>query len=206
MRIAIFGATGGTGRELLLQALDKGHEVTAIVRRPAAITITHPRLRVTTGDALKPDSFAPALQQQDAVLSVIGTTGLKPMTFHRESARNIVGQMSKAGVQRLICVTSVGVVDKPIGPRFYIWFIKPLLKNIYDDMRHIEQTVRESRLVWTIVRPSRLFDGKRTGQYRVGPSGELDRANAISRADLAACLLDQLETEANWHQAIAVAY
>ncbi len=206
MRLAIFGATGGTGRELMLQALDKGHEVTAIVRRPAAITLTHARLRVTTGDVLKPDSFASALQQQDAVLSTIGVTGLKPMTFHRQSARNIVEQMGKAGVQRLVCVTSVGVLDKPVGPLFYIWLIKPLLKNIYDDMRHMEQVVQESPLAWTIVRPSRLFDGKRTGQYRVGSSGELDHANKISRADLAACLLDQLETQANWQKAIAVAY
>ena len=206
MRIAIFGATGGTGRALLQQALDKGHEVTAIVRRPTAITLTHARLRVSTGDVMQPDSFAPALQDQDAVLSVVGMNSLKPMTFYRQSARNLVEQMGKAGVQRLICVTSVGVLDKPVGPLFYIWLIKPLLKNIYEDMRHMEQTVRESRLAWTIVRPSRLFDGKRTGQYRVGSSGELDHANKISRADLADCILDQLETQANWQKAIAVAY
>ena len=206
MRIAIFGATGGTGRELLQQALDRGHEVTAIVRRPAAITLTHARLRVVAGDVLKPDSFAPALYRQDAVLSVVGAVGLKPMTFHRQSAHNLIEQMNKAGVQRLVCVTSVGVSDKPVGPLFYIWLIKPLLKNIYDDMRHMEQTVRESRLTWTIVRPSRLVDGQRTGQYRVGSSGELAHANKISRADLADCMLNQLETEANWHKAVAVAY
>lgn len=206
MRIAIFGATGGTGRELLQQALDKGHEVTAIVRHPEAITLTHERLRVTTGDVLKPNSFAPALQQQDAVLSVVGVVGLKPMTFHRQSARNIVDQMSKAGVRRLVCVTSVGVSDKPIGPLLYHLFLKPLLKNIYDDMRHMEQAVRESDLAWTIVRPSRLIDGKRTGQYRLGSSGELARANKISRADLADCLLVQLENQANQQKTIAVAY
>ena len=206
MRLVIFGATGGTGLQLLQQALDRGHEVTAIVRRPAAITLTHARLRVTTGDVLKPDSFASALQYQDAVLSVVGVNSFKPMTFYRQSARNIVDQMDKAGVQRLICLTSVGVVDKPVGPLFYIWLIKPLLKHIYEDMRQMEQTIRESRLAWTIVRPSRLFDGKRTGQYRVGSSGELAHANSISRADLADCILGQLDTQANWQKAIAVAY
>ena len=206
MRIVIFGATGGTGHELVQQALDQGHEVTAVVRRPAAITLTHARLRVTTGDVLKPDSFAPALQYQDAVLSVVGVNSFKPMTFYRQSARNLVEQMDKAGVQRLICLTSVGVVDKPVGPLFYIWLIKPLLKHIYEDMRQMEQTIRESRLAWTIVRPSRLFDGKRTGQYRVGSSGELAHANKISRADLADCILGQLNTQANRQKAIAVAY
>ena len=206
MRIAIFGATGGTGHELLQQALDRGHEVTAIARRPTAITLTHARLRVAPGDILKPDSFALALHRQDAVLSVVGVNSFKPMTFYRQSARNLVEQMEKAGVPRLVCMTSVGVVDKPIGPLFYRWLIKPLLRHIYDDMRHMEQTIRESRLAWTIVRPSRLFDGKRVGQYRLGASGELDRANIISRADVANCLLNQLDTQANWQQAVAVAY
>ncbi len=206
MRLAIFGATGGTGRELVQQALHKGHEVTAIVRRPEAITLTHARLRVITGDVLEPDSFAPALQHQDAVLSVIGVNSLKPITFYRQSARNLVDQMSKAGVQRLVCLTSVGVLDKPVGPLFYIWFIKPLLKNIYDDMRHMEQTIRESSLAWTIVRPARLFDGQQTGQYRLGSSGELAHANKISRADVADCILGQLETQNNWQKAIAIAY
>ena len=67
MKIAIFGATGGTGLELLQQALDRGYEVTAIVRRPEAIPLTHVRLRVVTGDIRQPNSFAYALQQQDAV-------------------------------------------------------------------------------------------------------------------------------------------
>ncbi|MEZ0611669.1 NAD(P)-dependent oxidoreductase [Fibrella sp. WM1] len=206
MKLAVFGATGGTGRELILQALDRGHEITAIVRRPAAFTLTHARLKIITADVMQPNSFASALEHQDAVLSVIGKSSLKQMTFYRQSARNIIDQMDKAGVKRLICLTSIGVLDKPVGPLFYVWLIKPLLKNIYDDMRCMEQTVSESQLVWTIVRPSFLFDGKRMGQYRVGASGELAHANRISRADLANCLLDQLDTQANWQKAIAVAY
>jgi len=206
MKLCLFGATGGTGQELLQQALDRGHEVTAIVRRPAAIPFTHARLRVMVGDALQPDSFAAALHHQDAVLSVLGRNSFKPMTFYRQSARLIVEQMEIAGVQRLVCLTSVGVVDKPIGPLLYRWLVKPLLGNIYDDMRQMEQIIRESRLAWTIVRPSRLVDGKRIGQYRVGASGELDRAYSISRADVANCLLNQLDTQATWQQTLAVAY
>ncbi|QKZ14319.1 NAD(P)-dependent oxidoreductase [Spirosoma sp. KUDC1026] len=206
MKLAVFGATGGTGRELILQALDRGHEVTAIVRRPEAFTLTHARLRTEMGDVMKPDSFAPALQHQDAVLSVIGKNSLKPMTFYRQSARNIVDQMNKAGVQRLVCLTSIGVLTKPVGPLLYVWLIKPLLRNIYDDMRHMEQTILDSNLAWTIVRPSFLFDGKRLGRYRVGSSGELAHANRISRADLASCLLDQLDNQENRQKTIAVAY
>ena len=70
----------------------------------------------------------------------------------------------------------------------------------------MEQTVRQSPLAWTIVRPSRLIDGKRTRQYRVGTSGELAAANKISRADVADCMLTQLDTQANWQKTLAVAY
>ncbi|WP_080054377.1 NAD(P)-dependent oxidoreductase [Spirosoma aerolatum] len=210
MKVVIFGATGQTGRELLQQALNRGHYVTAIVRDPAAIVLTHQRLHVTVGDALKPDSFAPALEQQDAVLSAIGISSfwasLKPMTFHRQSAQNIVAQMNRAGVKRLVCLTSVGVLDKPVGPLFYRWLVKPLLRHKYEDMRQMEQIVRKSTLEWTIVRPFRLVSGERTGHVRVGVSGTLDNAGSISRADLAEFMLGQLESEANWQQTIAVAY
>lgn len=206
MRLVILGATGGTGQELLQQALDRGHQVTAIVRRPQAITLTHPQLQVTTGDVMQPDSLASVLPGQDAVLSVVGKSSFRPMTFYRQSARNITEQMQQAGVERLVCLTSVGVLEGPVGPWWYLWFIKPLLKHIYEDMRQMEQTIRASTLGWTIVRPSRLFDGEHTGRYRVGSSGELAQANSISRADVADCLLAQLDSRTHWQQAIAVAY
>lgn len=206
MRLAILGATGGTGRQLVQQALAKGHQVTAIVRHPEALSLTHDRLRVIRGDVMQPDTLACALHRQDAVLSVIGKSSFRSMTFYRKSARYLVEQMDKAGVGQLICLTSVGVLDKPVGPWWYLWFIKPLLVHIYDDMRHMEQIIRASNLAWTIVRPSRLFDGEHTGHYRVGSSGELAQANSISRADVADCMLSQLDNKAHWQQAIAVAY
>ena len=206
MKLAILGATGGTGRELLQQALDRGHQVTAIVRHPDAVSMTHNRLRVVRGDVMQPDTLAPALLGQDAVVSVVGKSSFRPMIFYRQSARTITEQMRKAGVERLVCLTSVGVLDKPIGPWWYLWLIKPLLKHIYADMRHMEQIIQASGLVWTIVRPSRLVDGKRRGHYRVGLSDELAHADSISRADVADCLLAQLDSKAHWKQAILVAY
>lgn len=176
------------------------------MRRPTAIVLTHERLRVVNGDVMQPDSLAAALQGQDAVLSVVGQSSFRPMTFYRQSARSITEQMQKAGVERLVCLTSVGVLDKPVGPWWYVWFVKPLLRHIYEDMRHMEQTIQKSRLAWTIVRPSRLVDGERTGHYRVGTSGELTQANSISRADVADCMLAQLDSKDYWQQAISVAY
>lgn len=210
MNIAIFGANGGTGRELVQQALERGHQVTAIVRKPDTFSLTHERLRVTGGDAMKPDSFAPALQHQHAVISALGISSfresLKPMTFHQETAHHIIEQMKRQHVNRLVCLTSVGVLDKPVGPLFYTWLIKPLLHYKYEDMRQQEKTVRQSGLDWTIVRPFRLTDGPRTGQYRVAAGGVLDEAGSVARADIADFILNQLDTDEYVHQTPAVGY
>lgn len=210
MKIVVFGATGGTGIEIIKQALDQGHEVTAVARNPGAMKENHARLRVVSGDATRPSSLAEALQNQDAVLSAIGISSfresLKPMTFHRDTARNIIDQMKLANVKRLICVTSVGVIETPTAPLFYRLIVKPLLRNKYEDMRQMETTVRESNLQWTIVRPVRLINGDRTAKYHVAASGGLENIDTISRADIADFMLKQLETEEHLHKAVAIGY
>jgi biliverdin reductase/flavin reductase len=210
MKIVVFGATGGTGIELVKQALDKGHEVTAIVRNPEAMKENHVRLRVVSGDAMRPDSFVEAFKNQDAILSAIGISSfwqsLSPMTFHRQTACNIVEKMKLVNVKRLICVTSVGVIDNPTAPLFYNLIIHPLLKHKYEDMRQMETAVRESDLQWTIVRPFRLTNGERTEKYRVASNGELENGGSISRADVADFMLKQLETEEHLHKTPAISY
>lgn len=210
MNLAIFGANGGTGRELVEQALERGHHVTAIVRNPDSFYLTHERLRVTGGDALQPDSFAQAFKNQDAIVSALGISSflasLRPMTFHCITAHNIIDQMQQQGVKRLICLTSVGVLDEPIGPFFYTILVKPLLKHKYEDMRQMEAAVRHSQLDWIIVRPFRLTDGPRTGKYRLGANGTLADADSIARADLADFILGQLDNDQYRHETPAIAY
>lgn len=210
MKLALFGASGGTGRVLVQQALDQGHEVTAIVRNPDALEIKHERLHVVKGDALQPDSFAAALKGQDAVLSSLGISSffesLKPMTFHRDTARNLVAQMQQAGVARLLCLTSTGVIKNPTAPLFYNVLVQPLLDHKYEDMREMEKIVSASGLEWIIVRPFRLTDGERTGHYRVAADGKLDDAGSISRADVADFMLKQLSSAEYVHTTPAIAY
>ncbi|MGI4832320.1 MAG: NAD(P)H-binding protein [Janthinobacterium lividum] len=87
---------------------------------------------------------AATISTDPAKMSVLDQNSLKPMTFYRQSAYHLVEQMKLANVQRLVCLTSVGILDEPVGPLFYIWLVKPLLKNIYDDMQHMEQTIRRA--------------------------------------------------------------
>ena len=73
MKLLVLGASGGTGKQLVQQALGQGHLVTAFVRDPAKIEVPHPNLRVVRGDVLQPDTVEAAVAGQDAVLSALGT-------------------------------------------------------------------------------------------------------------------------------------
>ena len=210
MKIVVFGATGGTGTAFVQQALNDGHEVTAIVRDPASFRMRHTRLHTKSGDALRPDSFAKAFQGQNAIVSTLGISSflqsLRPMPFHRQSIQNIITHMRAVQLTRLLCVTITGVTKNSTAPWFYNLVIQPMLENKYEDMRQMEAEVRSSGLAWTVLRPFRLTNGRRTGQYRVGSDGSLDNAGTISRADVADLLLKSLNTGTHLHETVAVAY
>jgi biliverdin reductase / flavin reductase len=210
MKIAVFGASGQTGREIVTQALERGYEVTAIVREPRAMKLADTRLQTIKGDANNIDSFRDAVRNQDAVVSALGVSGffhsLRPMTFYRTTARNITDEMKRATVERFLCVTSAGVVKNPGAPLVYNLIVQRLLRHKYEDMRQMEQVVQASGLQWTIVRPFRLTNGKRTGRYRIAANGHLQGGSSISRADIADLLLRELEDGEHLRRALAVSY
>src|SRR5512147_3139820 len=112
MRILIVGATGGTGRELVEQALERGHEVTAFARRPEAVAVRHERLRVARGDVMDAASVAAAVAGQEAVLSALGhKRWLYPTRILSQGTANVLDAMAKQGVRRFVCETSLGVGD-----------------------------------------------------------------------------------------------
>jgi biliverdin reductase / flavin reductase len=210
MKIAVFGASGGTGQEFIGQALKNHHNITAIVRNPDALNLQNSRLRKVVGDALRPETLRDVFKGKDAVVSTLGISSfwksLRPMTFHRQSINNIISEMNRAGVSRLLCMTSTGVIHNPTAPLFYNLLIQPLLKNKYEDMQHMEGEVERSDLTWTILRPFRLTNAARTGIYRIATNGKLDNAGSISRADVADLLLRSLEGDLHIRQTVAVAY
>lgn len=210
MKIVVLGASGRTGLELLMQVLARGHEVTAVVRNPDHFKLSYDRLRVVAGDALKPDSFDGALEGQDAVLSTLGVTGflnsLQPMTFYRASAAAIVDRMRAHKVNRLVVVSSVGVLHDPSTPIWYRRIVQPLLRHKYADMKDMEAVVAASGLDWTVVRAGQLADGPLTQQYRIGNDGNLPNVRKISRTDLADFLAKQANDRALSGRAVAISY
>jgi putative NADH-flavin reductase len=115
MKLVVLGATGGTGSQVVAQALAAGHIVTALVRRPAAVTLQHPRLEVIQGDVLEPATLAQPISRQDALVSALGVTKAGPTTLFSTGIANIMQAMQSAQVRRLICVSASGLDPGP-GP------------------------------------------------------------------------------------------
>lgn len=187
MRLLIVGATGGTGQQLLTQALEAGHDVTAFAREPGKIAAQHPRLRCIRGDLTDHRAFGDALRGHAAVISAIGRGySFKSEQLIQRAVPVILAAAQSAGVRRLIFVSALGVGESarqaPLPARL---FFRTLLRGIYADKLIGDTLIRRSDLDWTIVQPSQLTDGPLTRQYRSGERLDLRGRPAISRADVA---------------------
>ncbi|GAA0324174.1 SDR family oxidoreductase [Actinoallomurus spadix] len=194
MRLTILGATGGTGTQLVRQALERGHEVTAVVRDPARLDVpAHERLDVVTADVMDPAAVTPAVAAADAVVSALGHRGTGPTTVCRDGARSAIAAMSETGVRRFLMVSAAGMVTDPGDGPLTRYVAKPILQRIlrngFADMRRAEEEVRGSDLDWTIVRPPRLTDKEGTGRYHTAADRSIRGGVSISRADLATGIL-----------------
>ena len=196
MKLTIFGATGKTGIELVKQALEQGHDVTAFVRDPARLTIEDEKLTFATGDVFDPASVAQAVEGQDAIVCALGAgSELKKTTIRTTGTINIIGGMQKHNVKRLMVVTAMGVGDSwDTLSLFNKFFFATLLRSSRKDHESQETAVKESGLDWTIVRPSGLTDTARTGVYDVGENISANTSK-IARADVADLILKGLEQE-----------
>ncbi len=193
MKLTVFGATGGTGMQVVEQGLAAGHEVRAVVRDATRLAIDRPGLEVVVADVMDPATIVDAVTGSDAVVSTIGTrSGRAPTTVCADSSRSIVEAMHKAGTRRLIVVSGTGPFDEGEGPGMR-YILKPIgrlfLKNVFADFVAMEKIMRASGLDWTIVRPSRLTDKPLTGHYRTRRDLNVRRNFTVSRADVAHLIL-----------------
>jgi putative NADH-flavin reductase len=195
MKLLIIGATRGIGFQLLEQALQVGHAVTALVRDPNKMPRQYEGLRVVLGDILNLESVQRAMVEQEAVCVTTGT-GItwKPVTVFSQGTRNVLEAMRRQGVRRLICITGIGAGDsKGHGGFLYERLFNPLLlKSIYEDKDRQEALIRASETEWTIVRPSFLTNGPLTKKYQVITDLTGVTSGKISRADVAHFILEEL--------------
>jgi nucleoside-diphosphate-sugar epimerase len=199
IRLLVIGATGGTGREIVQQALGQGHQVTAFVRDPAKLQIEHANLRVAKGDVLDYASVESAMRGQDAVVSALGHKRLfYPNQIQSDGMRNILRAMTGCDVPRLICETALGI-GSSVGRLGlpHTFFILPLVLPFYmwDKLRQ-EELITISDRDWVIVRAGVLTNGPARGSYRHGrDAGNYFWPVLISRADVADFMLKQLRDD-----------
>jgi putative NADH-flavin reductase len=189
MKLVVFGATGGTGSQLVERALAVGHDVAAVARRPEAIARTHDRLRVVKGDVLDAASVAACVAGADAVLSAIGPANNKqPGTLISDGAKHIVAACAQHGVRRFVFESGIMVGDGRglswLGRRGVAMF-RFANRALCADKRIAEDAIRASELDWVIVRPVSLIDGAATGSYVTGVDARVHVAKKLSHADVA---------------------
>jgi putative NADH-flavin reductase len=204
MKIALFGATGGTGQQIIAQALAAGHSIQALVRDPAHLSLQNPNLSLITGDVLDPAAVVRTLAGAEAAIVSLGNTANNPDWIVSNGTQVIVEAMKQGGPRRLVVITSLGVGDsKDQVPFAFKMLMKTVLRKPMEDKERQEQIVRASGLDWTIVRPGGLSNGPRTGNYRSGLDPKIS-AGQVSRADVAAFTLRQLDDATFLHQTPAI--
>jgi len=202
MHIALFGATGGTGMQVVEQGLAAGHSVSALARDPAKLS-ARDGLTVVQGDVLNQSAADACVEGTDAVICVLGTKpGDEPVEV--AGTERILAAMAKHGVHRLIAVSSMGVGDSidQINLAFRI-IMNLTLKRIMQAKEEQEQLIMASDTDWTIVRPGGLTDGPPTGTYKAGTEKSI-KAKQVSRADVADFVLKQLTDDRYVRQTPAV--
>jgi putative NADH-flavin reductase len=150
MRLLILGATGGTGRALIRQARERGHEVTAFVRSPQKLGPLADRVTVRQGNPQSVAELRAVLPGHDAVVSALGPPGPGPTTMLRAGARSTVEAMRTVGPRRLIVVSAAVLFDN-LGVLGGL-LRRTLLKNVAEDSAEMERIVMASGLDWTIAR------------------------------------------------------
>ena len=221
MKLTIFAATGGIGRQILDQALVAGHDVTAVVRNPDKLPPAG--IRVVAADLRGPDpaTLDSAVRGADAVLSGLGPRSLSEAGVASQGTRAMVQAMKAAKVRRIVVVSAapIGTVPSPgrpnppkhdAGDGFFMRNLfspltKTVLKTHYADLALMEDIVRDSCLDWTIVRPPRLTNKVLTGTYRTAYGRNLPGGVTISRANVGHLMLRVLKERDTINQVIGIA-
>ena len=199
MKLALIGATGRTGTHALAAALERGHDVTVLVRDPDKLDPkTRAAIRVVVGDSTNPRALADLLTDVDAVVSALGPTG-KEGDLHTRTAGALISIMTRTGPRRFVGVSGAGIDvpgdRKTITNKAISALIQLLGGNVVKDKPAEYAAWAASELDWTLVRPPRLVDGPATTRPLERDAHRSTRSTKITRADLGAFLIDVVERD-----------
>lgn len=207
LNLVVLGATGGTGRELVKQALERGHSVTALVRSAHRLKDFGERISVKQGDLLNSAELQPVIQGHDAVLSGFGPRvpiSKADSNLLERFARALTTAMPPAGVRRVVVESVAFLFKDSIFPPAYL-LGRLFFPRTVADASAMERVFAKTALDWTMVRPPELTDKPYTGKYRVR-EGHLPRFGLkISRADVADLMIKLAEDHASIRKVVGIA-
>ncbi len=211
MKLALFGITGRIGSRIAREALGRGHQVTAIVREPGRLILTHEHLSAVAGDALDPAGVAANVAGHDAVMSAIGPTGGSRPEMVVEVARALIAGLQRAGVSRLVVVGGAGSLEKAPGLQLVDTPDFPkALRAIALAHREALVVYQKADLDWTFMSPPAFIaPGERTGRYRTGTDRLVTNEKGesrISMEDYAVAFVDEVEQSRFRRRRMTVAY
>ncbi|MGD0804389.1 MAG: SDR family oxidoreductase [Candidatus Bathyarchaeia archaeon] len=208
MRIVVFGATGGTGKQLVQEAIMAGNYVVIYARDPSKIDINSERLTVVKGELTDERSIEEVINGADAVFSLLGPRGSSSHRPLTTGMQNIVKVMKAKGVRRLVASSTLSVKDPEDKPNLMtsllVGIVKTTMRAAYEDIIGIAETIRGSDLDWTIIRIALLNNNVKTGVVRVGYIGTGQVGLGVSRIDLANFMLEQVEDKKYLRKAPAI--
>ncbi|MGH7229976.1 MAG: NAD(P)-dependent oxidoreductase [Nitrospiraceae bacterium] len=213
MKIALIGATGFVGSAILQEALNRGHEVTAIVRHPEKLK-PHPKLRPQQGDVYNEDEVVRLVAGHDAVISAFNPGWSNPDIYNQQvqGTRAIIDGVKRAGVKRLLFVGGAGSLEVKPGVQSVDTpeFPKEWKQGSLATREALNLLRKETGLEWSFLSPSAdLSPGQRTGKFRLGTDQLLQDANGQSRIsveDYAFAMIDEVERPAHIRQRFTVGY
>lgn len=196
MKVVVFGSTGQTGLQLIDQLIKSGHEVTAFARSPAKLEAFKGKISIAVGDARDAVAVSQAISGQDAVMHALSQSITEKSDIQTVFVEHLIAAMQVAGVKRLVVLSARGAGDsRKQVPPFFGLILSTVLKNIFIDKKNAEDKIIASSLDYTFVRPLILTNGSMKGNVitAAGPQGLKWR---INRADVAACMISQLASDA----------
>jgi len=211
LRTLVIGANGGIGKQVVELALEAGHNVTAMLRDPVKLVMTHANLQIVKGDVMRPETLEEHMEGKDVIISALGTNTItKPTILYSEGNKNLLKAMQKKNVRRAFFISASALEISPVLP-FYVRFaekyiVQKILRHMYDDLRIMERLIKESNTEWTIMRPPRLTNKPATGEYRFAINSFLKNCLSISRSDLAHFMINNITNEATYQTTIEIGY
>jgi len=211
MKLIVFGANGGVGKEVVTLALQAGHEVVGVVRGPVVASSERQGLHMVEGSITDAVFVADIVKGADVVISTIGASDSKhPVSLYSLAAQALVGALKGAPHQRLIVLSAGGATIEKNDPLLFSLIVKPLLQRVfhslYEDMLRMERVLETSNLDWTILRLSYLTNKPGKGVYRTAHNAAVRYGFSINRADVAHYIVGHLADPQDSRQHVCIAY